>query len=293
MRAQRARCRWRLRRTIYLATAAAGQQQGCYGGQSRDHPRAAAKRPDAAALRHRTSRCSTASTASSALRCRRRQTSSGQVPVPTTSRPPRSRAELSAREVFNAPAGRRLGEGEARPRVPAGRDGKFRASGIAKADQYARVLVCPRVHVMWASRRRRWARRAARRLQRTSAWQAYPGARSVPIEPINPRIPGFFLNQRDQAHAIVIARHRNLKDCQMDLYHCQIVEGVSRRNSKAYPADRAGGPTCRSPACPSATSRRRQAELPYLFADRARQTRPGRRRGIGTRGHLIARLGFY
>ena len=46
------------------------------------------------------------------------------------------------------------------------------------------------------------------------------------IEPINPRdIPGYFLNRQDEAIAIIEeVGAPNLK-VQMDLYHCQIVEG--------------------------------------------------------------------
>jgi hydroxypyruvate isomerase len=49
---------------------------------------------------------------------------------------------------------------------------------------------------------------------------------TVVIEPINTRdIPGFFLNTQAEAHAVVAeVGEANLK-VQMDLYHCQIVEG--------------------------------------------------------------------
>ena len=48
----------------------------------------------------------------------------------------------------------------------------------------------------------------------------------VLIEPINLRDnPGYFLSRQDHAHAVVEeAGCANLK-VQMDLYHCQIVEG--------------------------------------------------------------------
>ncbi|MDO8774263.1 MAG: TIM barrel protein, partial [Burkholderiaceae bacterium] len=48
----------------------------------------------------------------------------------------------------------------------------------------------------------------------------------VLIEPINTRdIPRFFLNRQDHAHEVVAdVGAANLK-VQMDLYHCQIVEG--------------------------------------------------------------------
>jgi hydroxypyruvate isomerase len=62
------------------------------------------------------------------------------------------------------------------------------------------------------------------------------------IEPINTRdIPGFFLNRQDHAHEIVqVADAPNLK-VQMDLYHCQIVEGDLAMKLKQYlPTGRVG-----------------------------------------------------
>jgi len=60
-------------------------------------------------------------------------------------------------------------------------------------------------------------------------WAALEAAKQsvdVLIEPINTRdIPGFFLNRQDDAHQVVEdVGVSNLK-VQMDLYHCQIVEG--------------------------------------------------------------------
>ncbi len=46
------------------------------------------------------------------------------------------------------------------------------------------------------------------------------------IEPINPRdIPGYLLNTQADAHAIVERIGAPNLKVQMDLYHCQIVEG--------------------------------------------------------------------
>jgi hydroxypyruvate isomerase len=62
------------------------------------------------------------------------------------------------------------------------------------------------------------------------------------IEPINTRdIPGFFLNRQDHAHEIVsLVGAPNLK-VQMDLYHCQIVEGDLAKKVEAYlPTGRVG-----------------------------------------------------
>jgi sugar phosphate isomerase/epimerase len=68
------------------------------------------------------------------------------------------------------------------------------------------------------------------------------GGRDVLIEPINTRdIPGFFLNRQDEAHAIVQeVGAPNLK-VQMDLYHCQIVEGDLAMKIRQYlPTGRVG-----------------------------------------------------
>jgi hydroxypyruvate isomerase len=59
--------------------------------------------------------------------------------------------------------------------------------------------------------------------------------RDVLIEPINTRdIPGFFLNRQQDAHAVVAeVGAANLK-VQMDLYHCQIVEGDLAMKLRQY-----------------------------------------------------------
>lgn len=62
------------------------------------------------------------------------------------------------------------------------------------------------------------------------------------IEPLNPRdMPGYFLRTQAEAHAIVRdVGAPNLK-VQMDLYHCQIVEGDVATRIRAYlPTGRVG-----------------------------------------------------
>ena len=81
--------------------------------------------------------------------------------------------------------------------------------------------------------------------KRNLAWaarQAAGAGRDVLIEPINTRdIPGFFLNRQDEAHRVVQAiGAANLK-VQMDLYHCQIVEGdVAMKIRQYLPTGRVG-----------------------------------------------------
>ena len=70
------------------------------------------------------------------------------------------------------------------------------------------------------------------------AWAAERAASAgvdVLIEPINTRdIPGYFLNRQDEAHAVVAeVGAPNLK-VQMDLYHCQIVEGDVAMKLRAH-----------------------------------------------------------
>jgi hydroxypyruvate isomerase len=77
------------------------------------------------------------------------------------------------------------------------------------------------------------------------AWAARRAAAAgvdVLIEPINTRdIPGFFLNRQDHAHEILDeVGAPNLK-VQMDLYHCQIVEGdVAMKLRRYLPTGRIG-----------------------------------------------------
>ena len=70
------------------------------------------------------------------------------------------------------------------------------------------------------------------------AWAAQQAAAQsvdVLIEPINTRdIPGFFLNRQDEAHAIVAEAGADNLKVQMDLYHCQIVEGDLAKKIERY-----------------------------------------------------------
>ena len=130
--------------------------------------------------------------------------------------------------LFNAPPGD-FERGERGTASLAGREDEFRR-GIDTAIAYAGVLACPRVHVMAglladpARRDEQWAR-----YERNLEWAARrlgDAGLDTLIEPINTRdIPGYLLNTQAQAHGL---RERlgvpGLK-VQMDLYHCQIVEG--------------------------------------------------------------------
>jgi 2-dehydrotetronate isomerase len=146
--------------------------------------------------------------------------------------------------LFNAPPGNWDAGDRGLACLP-GREAEFRA-GLVTALDYAQTLGCPRVHVM-AGLVPAGVERAA--LQGTYeanlAWAAELAAtagREVLIEPINPRdMPGFFLSRQDDAHRIVQAvGAANLK-VQMDLYHCQIVEGdVAMKLRQYLPTGRVG-----------------------------------------------------
>jgi len=142
------------------------------------------------------------------------------------------RARLKAhglvQALFNAPPGD-WAKGERGLACLPGREEEFRKS-IALALDYARVLGNKRVHVMAGliapgGDRARHRECYVRNLS-YAARQAQPLGITVVIEPINTRdIPGFFLNRQDEAHAVLSeVGAANLK-VQMDLYHCQIVEG--------------------------------------------------------------------
>jgi 2-dehydrotetronate isomerase len=144
--------------------------------------------------------------------------------------------------LFNAPPGD-WAAGERGLACLPGREDEFKR-GVERALAYARTLDCPRLHLM-AGLAPDGADRAALRATYLAnlAWAAAQ-ARDVTflIEPINTRdIPRFFLNRQDDAHAVVAeVGAPNLK-VQMDLYHCQIVEGDLARKIEQYlPTGRVG-----------------------------------------------------
>jgi hydroxypyruvate isomerase len=126
-----------------------------------------------------------------------------------------------------------------------GREKEFQ-QGVEMAMRYAEALHCPRIHVMagllgvghtHASNHATYVNN----LKWAAALAAKQGL-DVLIEPINTRdIPGFYLNRQDQAHSIIEeVGTPNLK-VQMDLYHCQIVEGdVSMKIRQYLPTGRVG-----------------------------------------------------
>jgi hydroxypyruvate isomerase len=119
-----------------------------------------------------------------------------------------------------------------------GREAEFRA-GLALALDYAQQLSCPRIHIMAGVQPEDLARETAQaayvsNLRHAAALAAGVGV-DVLIEPINTRdIPGYFLHRQDQAHAVLDEiGAANLK-VQMDLYHCQIMEGDLAMKLRRY-----------------------------------------------------------
>lgn len=126
-----------------------------------------------------------------------------------------------------------------------GREAEFRA-GLTLALRYAEALGCPRLHAMVGLRSPAIdAAEADRCLLKNLRWAAAEaGGAGVTllIEPINPHaVPGFHLQRQDHAHRLVQALDRPNVQVQMDLFHCQIVEGDLSRKLRAYlPTGRVG-----------------------------------------------------
>jgi 2-dehydrotetronate isomerase len=148
------------------------------------------------------------------------------------------RASGLSQVLFNAPPGN-WAAGERGLAALPGKVDEFRA-GIRKALEYAQALSCPRVHVMAGlqpGQRSTFVDNMA-----WAAELAAPAGVQLLIEPINTRdMPGYFLNRQDDAHAIVREAGNPVLKVQMDLYHCQIVEGdVSMKLRKYLPEKNVG-----------------------------------------------------
>ena len=119
-----------------------------------------------------------------------------------------------------------------------GREAEFR-TGIQLALDYAEVLDCPRIHVMAGLLPDGQMRDALQPLYvanlQWAAAQAAARGRDILIEPINTRdVPCFFLNRQDHAHEVMAAVGASNLKVQMDLYHCQIVEGDVAMKIRQY-----------------------------------------------------------
>lgn len=155
--------------------------------------------------------------------------------------------------LFNAPPGgmdpsgiaAAWGQGMRGTAALPGREAEFRA-GVMLALRYAQALRCPRIHCMAGvllpdtdpvlaqatfEANLRWAAQAAA-VQDTT----------LLIEPINTRdMPGYFLHHQAHAHQTVTQVGTANLQVQMDLYHCQIMEGdVAMKLRQYLPTGRVG-----------------------------------------------------
>jgi hydroxypyruvate isomerase len=146
--------------------------------------------------------------------------------------------------LFNAPPGD-WNAGERGLACLPGREQEFR-EGIVRALQYAEALRCPRVHVMAGLVPEGQERNAVRPTYVANLrWAAREAAKhgvKVLVEPINTRdIPRFFLNRQDHAHELLAEIGEAGVQVQMDLYHCQVVEGdVAMKIRQYLPTGRVG-----------------------------------------------------
>jgi 2-dehydrotetronate isomerase len=124
----------------------------------------------------------------------------------------------------------------------AGREAEF-AAGADLALRYAEALDCPRLHMMAGlipeGKSKADVRETYIKNARTASLLIVKQGINLLLEPINTRdIPGFFLNRQDEAHALIaeIATNSNISNVkvQMDLYHCQIVEGDVAMKIRQY-----------------------------------------------------------
>ena len=110
---------------------------------------------------------------------------------------------------------------------------------VDRALEYARVLRCPRIHMLAGIVPGGVSRSALRatyvaNIRRAGERAAESGV-TVVIEPINTRdIPGYFLNTQSEADAILGEAGAPSAGIQMDLYHCQIMEGDVATKIRRY-----------------------------------------------------------
>ncbi len=172
-----------------------------------------------------------------------------------------SPAELAARlrdlglqmVLFNGPAGTAAQAAPCAATDPSargtaalpGREADFRDS-VELALEYAAALECPRIHLMAGLMTQGPSLQAMHasyvdNLRWAAAKAAQVGVQ-VLIEPINARDnPGYFLYRQDQAHCVVQEVGSDNLKVQMDIYHCQIVEGDLTTMLRQYlPTGRVG-----------------------------------------------------
>lgn len=147
--------------------------------------------------------------------------------------------------LINAPAGD-WAQGERGIAALVGRESEFKTA-CEQAWQYAQVIDCSMIHVMAGVVRQAHTQMADTQAMYEQAFDTYfanltwlaDQFRDEPvswvIEPINTRdFPDYLLNTQAQAHAIVQSLRSAKVGVQMDLYHCQIVEGDIESKLRQY-----------------------------------------------------------
>ena len=138
--------------------------------------------------------------------------------------------------LINAPAGN-WEKGERGIASLAGREDEFK-QGAEQAIQYAKTIGCKLIHVLAGCMNidgndmhdiQNGYDRAFESYLKNLDWLAEEFKNEELtwlIEPINNRdFPNYLINTQAQAHAVVHSLEKNNIGVQMDLYHCQIMEG--------------------------------------------------------------------
>lgn len=119
-----------------------------------------------------------------------------------------------------------------------GREAEFR-DGVATALRYARALGCRTLHCMAGLLPGEDERAARERLYveslRHAAEACAAAGVTLLIEPINTRdMPGYLLSHQAQARRLIEAVGAANLRLQLDLYHCQIMEGDLARHIREF-----------------------------------------------------------
>jgi hydroxypyruvate isomerase len=130
--------------------------------------------------------------------------------------------------LFNMPPGD-LEAGDRGLSCIPGREAEFEAS-VDKALEYARALQCPRLHTMAGvvppyADRQAYEDTYVRNIK-AAAQKAAEHNIALLLEPLNSRdVPGYLLSKQAQAQQFVKRINEPNVSIQLDLYHCQIMEG--------------------------------------------------------------------
>lgn len=149
----------------------------------------------------------------------------------------RLQAQRLTQALFNLPPGDWSAGERGLAGLP-GREAEFR-EGVDTALRYARALGCRTLHCMAGLLPSESERRDREALYVENVRHAARacGAEGITllIEPINTRdMPGYLLSRQDQARRIIeTVAEPNLK-LQLDLYHCQIMEGDLAQHVRDY-----------------------------------------------------------